>query len=181
MFFHVIKYISSYVLILFTAISFASGLFYLAELAEEYTSIALKSIKISIYIIISLHLLLWLIDGISFFVIFIGLLTHALYYNLLSSFPDVNLKSLNSISASILLLLSNYLWYDYFSSNWWTREYMMSDIMPFLFFIIWLVPLELFISLSFDEMVLPNNSMGITDSQKNQVKNIVVKIYLKIV
>ena len=69
-------FISSYIAVVCVALSVAVGLYYVAELAEEYTTISGKIIKYSTLVVMGLHLVLML-DGLPIYNTLVGLACHA--------------------------------------------------------------------------------------------------------
>jgi hypothetical protein len=58
--------------------------------------------KIFIYflqITVVIHLLLWLIDGFPFFATIVAFATNALYFSMLKTFPDIEIKSVEFLSS----------------------------------------------------------------------------------
>ena len=59
---------------------FYPGLYYLAELAEEFTVVCGKVMQVAIIAVAALHPFLWLIDSMPFFAVLVGLVAHAAYW-----------------------------------------------------------------------------------------------------
>ena len=73
--------------LLILAVSISSGLYLLAELAEEYPSIAGVILKQYLFpAVIGFHIILW-VDGLPTFEIFLGLISHACYWKMLDNYP----------------------------------------------------------------------------------------------
>lgn len=76
----------------------AAGLYYLAELAEEYPTYAQRAIRYTIMGLLGLHLVL-LVGDLSAWRLLLGAGAHAVYFSLLKQFPDVSLTSLPFIGS----------------------------------------------------------------------------------
>ena len=86
------------------ALSITSGLYMLAELAEEFPSTSGKAIRILIYVIIGVHVALFL-DGVTVTPCGVGILSHLVYLTMLSNFPFIEVWSLSSFASALVLLL----------------------------------------------------------------------------
>jgi len=151
MFFEALVYVSGYLFLVFIAICLACGLYFLAELAEEYPTFTGALIKYSIIIVVAVHPCLWIFEEFPVMPVAMGILAHGLYYKLLATFPFTEMTSPVFIASVVVLCLSHYFWITYFSETWYSLAY----IMGFFFTCVWLVPFTFFISLSINENVLP--------------------------
>ncbi|XP_019861396.1 PREDICTED: protein TEX261-like [Amphimedon queenslandica] len=131
--------------------SLAAGLYYLAELIEEYSVIAKKAISGLTIFVLLCHVGLLLFDGFPWLLISAGVLCHLCYASLLSTFPNISLMSLGFIGGTIFLVASHVLAFRYFSEEWYTFQ----EVVAFFFVCEWVVPFSLFISLSANDLVLP--------------------------
>ncbi|EFE32090.1 uncharacterized protein ARB_00981 [Trichophyton benhamiae CBS 112371] len=164
----------------------ASGLYYLSELVEEHTVLARRLLTRLIYTIITVHALLWLIDGFPFYLTVLSIFSHIVYAGNLRRFPIVKLSDPIFLSSCVLVGLNHWLWFRYFSSpeynssggsapTSWNRGGWKSsgggyyygaavdtpsfgEIASYFGLCVWLIPFALFVSLSAGENVLP--SMG---------------------
>ena len=100
-FFTLLSYIAGYCVLLFLAISLACGLYYLAELTEEYPSITKKVIQISIYQSAASLVLLLIFDDWPYMETFFTLGGCFLYHKLVQSFPLIELSSLLFIGSMV--------------------------------------------------------------------------------
>ena len=82
-----------YMSLVFVAVCLATGLYYLAELVEEYTVLTKKLLGWAVAAELALYSLLLLWDGLPPLACASGLLAHALYGTLLRSFPFIRLSS----------------------------------------------------------------------------------------
>ena len=166
------------VVIVFTALSYATGLFYLAELAEEYPTTTKRVIVGLIATLALLHCLAFLLSPLSRVSLLLGLLTHASYYRLTSTFPYLPLTSPTFFLSLALLFASQVSWYltlqpppptPYSSYTPYSQPnspyyrsahstYTSPQVMAFFLLFIYLVPLTFFVTGSVSSQALP--SMG---------------------
>eukprot|EP00741_Cyanophora_paradoxa_P008712 tig00001371_g8434.t1 len=144
-------YLSGYIFLVFVAVCLACGLYYLAELVEEYTSLTKRIIKYSIFGVAVVHVLLLIFDGFPFLGTAVGLGAHALYYLLLKEFPFIQLTSPVFLGGCAAMVLDHWVWFRYFQRVF----YKPTHVLGFFLLCVWLVPFGYFISLSVNENVLP--------------------------
>ncbi|XP_044262605.1 protein TEX261 [Tribolium madens] len=149
-----IGYLAIIVQLVFITIAIAAGLYYLAELVEEYSTIAKKCIWWTNTIVTALYVCLWLFESFPTYMIVCGVLAQVAHFCILRHFPSVSLTSLEFISAVILLVLNHYFAFTYFA----TVHYVFSEVMAYFVLWLWLVPFALFVSLSANDSVLPTIS-----------------------
>ena len=151
-----VVYAGGYTFLVFLAICLATGLYYLAELVEEYTTFTKKVITYAVYGIVGLHVLLLVVDRQPFLCVASGIAAHAAYFTLLKKFPFISLTSPEFLASCGLLALNHYMWLRHFMQQYYTVEY----VMGFFLICVWLVPFGFFISLAANESVLPSNMSG---------------------
>jgi len=66
-FIFVLKWISFFILFIFAVICLATGLYYLSELIEEYERTIKKWMRYTILIVVGIHFLLFIFEGLPFF------------------------------------------------------------------------------------------------------------------
>jgi hypothetical protein len=121
-FFSVLSYVAGYCVLLFLAISLACGLYYLAELTEEYPSITKKIIQMSIYQSAASLLLLLMFDDWPWMETIFTLAGCFLYHKLMQSFPLIEFSSLLFIGAMVSFVIQNMMWYYWFDAEEPYRE-----------------------------------------------------------
>lgn len=160
--FVVVVYASAYLLLLFGAICLACGLYYLVELAEEYTRFTKRLIHNAILGELVLHFFLWAYERMWFVPNLIGVISHVSYLLLLRSFPYIKPSSPPFLISCVLFITSNLVWYRYFHSDpeffYHYRVGPMASTASFFFLCIWLVPLGFFVSLTVNDSVLPSSA-----------------------
>ncbi|KAF9155522.1 erv26 super protein [Linnemannia schmuckeri] len=159
-----ISYIGTAVAFVFATLSLACGLYYLAELVEEYTVLTKKIIKGLTLGVVGLHLMLWIVDGLPFTKILFSLACHALYSTNLSNFPYISLVSIPFLSSVVLVLVDHFMWFQYFANKY----YSFMSIASFFGICVWLVPFTYFISLSANDNALPSFDHNPQDNKQKK-------------
>lgn len=157
--FVLIVYISGYLFLLFAAICLACGLYYLVELAEEYTSLTKKLIRLTILIHLVLHVLLFAYEHFPFLQCAVGLVAHVVYLQLLRSFPFIEPTSTPFVASVLLFVLNNFVWFRFFKGDvelfYQYRVAPAPAMAAFFLLVVWLVPCAFFCSLTLNDAVLP--------------------------
>ena len=152
-------------IILFTALSYATGLFYIAELAEEFPTLTKRIIRYIILAIAALHALAFF-SALPKLPLAIGLLAHLSYLPLLTTFPVLPLSSPIFYLALLLLLSTQLSWhysmpsspysaYPSYGYNNSVRTYSNAQLLAFYLLFVWLVPLVFFVAGSVTSQSLP--------------------------
>ncbi|NXD17886.1 TX261 protein, partial [Nothocercus nigrocapillus] len=151
-----------------------AGLYYLAELIEEYTVVTRRIIKYLIWVSggggrggargaalsaalrpqLSTAVLagLYVFERFPGLMVAVGLFTNLVYFGLLQTFPFIMLTSPNFILSCVLVILNHYLAFQYFAEEY----YVFSEVLAYFTFCLWLIPFAFFVSLSAGENVLPS-------------------------
>lgn len=151
MFLYLLSWMSTFIHIALCTLSLAAGLYYIAEVVEEYTVLTAKVIRYMIYATSIAYIGIYLFEGFPFYMAFFGVLTNLDYYIVLSSFPSISLSSMSFIMGSILVLCNHYFAFQYFT----TVYYPFPEILAYFTICLWLIPFSFFISLSINEYTLP--------------------------
>ncbi|KAK3816999.1 MAG: transmembrane adaptor Erv26-domain-containing protein [Linnemannia gamsii] len=159
-----ISYIGTAIAFVFATLSLACGLYYLAELVEEYTVQTKRIIKGLTLGVVGLHLMLLVVDGLPFTKIMFSLACHAVYSTNLSNFPYINLVSIPFLSSIVLVLVDHFMWFQYFSNKY----YSFMSIASFFGICVWLVPFTYFISLSANDNALPSFDKNQQDNKQKK-------------
>ncbi|CAB1351508.1 unnamed protein product [Coregonus sp. 'balchen'] len=138
-FIYLLSWLSLVIQISFITLAIAAGLYYLAELIEEYTVATSRIIK---YMILGFP---WLMMG-------CGLFTNLVYFGLLQTFPYILLSSPNFILSCVLVVLNHYMAFQYFAEEY----YPFSEVLAYFTICLWIIPFSFFVSLSAGENVLPS-------------------------
>lgn len=147
----IVSWIAILIQLVFTVLSVAAGLYYLAELVEEYTKVTAQVIRYLILCCLAINGLFLLFEDFPVMMILFALLSHVVHLVILQSFPYFDLTSVSFISGVILLLVNHYYAFSYFANNF----YPFSQVLGYFTINIWVVPFAFFISLSANDNVLP--------------------------
>lgn len=172
-FIYCLSWIAVVIQICFVTLAIASGLFYLAELVEEYTVFSAKIIRYLLWATTSVLIGLLAFENMPWMLIGSCLTANCTYFLVMKTFPFIQLSSPVFIASLVLLLVNHYLAFSYFASVW----HPFSEVLGFFTICIWLVPFGLFVSLSANENTLPtsveqkNMASVNTDSESDVVTN----------
>lgn len=147
-----LSWLSLLLQVAFVTLAIAAGLYYLAELVEEYTVVTRRIIKYMIWFSTAVLLGLYLFERFPAVMVAVGLFSNLVYFGLLQSFPFIVLTSPNFLLACALVLLNHYLAFQFFAHEY----YLFSEVLAYFTFCLWLIPFAFFVSLSAGENVLPS-------------------------
>ncbi|CAO3684164.1 unnamed protein product [Umbelopsis vinacea] len=165
-FLHLVAYGATILAFCFVVLSLACGLYYLAELVEEYTVYTKKIIKYATATVVFIHVCLWIFDRKPFLQIIFSLGCHGVYSMNLQTFPFISLTSPAFLASCVLVLIDHFVWFQYF-----TRHYTpFMDIAAFFGVCVWLIPFAYFISLSANDNALPLSDPAAADAIPSQRK-----------
>ncbi|EWM23359.1 Transmembrane adaptor Erv26 [Nannochloropsis gaditana] len=149
-----VGYIAGYMAILFQTICIACGLYYAAELAEEYASATKRMIMWSISAVVGVHVLLYF-ESFPLLVLLGGIACHGAYAWLLMDFPKVEIFSYKFLLGLVALCADHYIWFQYLHGRPSIVPSALTSIAIF-FLLVWFVPFAIFVSLSVNDNVLPS-------------------------
>eukprot|EP00095_Tigriopus_kingsejongensis_P007046 maker-scaffold146_size311726-snap-gene-1.21 protein:Tk07046 transcript:maker-scaffold146_size311726-snap-gene-1.21-mRNA-1 annotation:"TEX261" len=149
-----LSWLSSLIQILFVTLAVAAGLYYLAELVEEYTVLTARLIRGVTWGTLLIYLGLFCFEDLSTPMIVCGLASQLLHLVLLNAFPFFGVTSPQFLLDVALVLVNHYLAFDYFGQNF----HPFAEVMAYFTLCLWLVPFAFFVSLSANENVLPTLS-----------------------
>ncbi|CAG9574885.1 unnamed protein product [Danaus chrysippus] len=150
-FLYLLSILSLVIQAVFITLAIAAGLFYLAELVEEYTVTAKYIISWTIIATAAIHIGLIIFEDIPLYFNALGLFQQLLHGLLLRDFPVVKVMSLSFITGVASLILHHYLAFKYFGEVY----YSFSEVLAYFTLCLWVVPFALFVSLSANDNVLP--------------------------
>jgi len=150
-FLYLLSWISTALQICFVTLAIAAGLYYLAELVEEYTVMTAKVIRWMIISVIAVYVGLFMFENLPTSLVAGGLVAQVGHLALLSSFPFFSVSSPSFILSVVMVVLNHYLAFSFFGENY----YPFSEVMAYFTVCMWLVPFSFFVSLSANENVLP--------------------------
>ncbi|XP_065354084.1 protein TEX261 [Cloeon dipterum] len=140
--------------ILFVTISVAAGLYYLAELVEEYTSFTRKVIWWMTMVVLGINVVFFLFEELPKSMVICNLITQVAHLCIIQTFPFFDVLSPSFITSVVMLVVNHYFAFQHFSSHYYT----FSEVLGYFTICQWLVPFTLFVSLSANENTLPTVS-----------------------
>lgn len=136
-------------------ISVAAGMYYVAELIEEYTTVAKRIIRFILVIITSLNILLILFETqFTWTLCAIGLISNIIYFFILADFPVIGFLSPTFLFSMLLLIIHHYFAFSFFNNHY----YPFPEILAYFTIFVWMVPFCFVLSLSANDYVLPQYS-----------------------
>ncbi|VVD01153.1 unnamed protein product [Leptidea sinapis] len=144
LFLYFLSIVSIVVQAVFVTMAIASGLYYLAELVEEYSVMAK-------YVTVAIHIGLIFFEDIPLYLNGMGLLQQLFHGLLLKDFPVFRFTSVTFIAGVINLVVYHYLALQFFGSTY----YGFSEVLAYFTLCLWIVPFALFVSMSANDYVLP--------------------------
>ncbi|XP_074052050.1 protein TEX261 isoform X1 [Macrotis lagotis] len=124
-FMYALSWLSLLVQVAFVTLAIAAGLYYLAELIEEYTVATSRIIKYMIWFSTAVLVGLYVFERFPSFLIGMGLFTNLVYFGLLQTFPFIMLTSPNFILSCVLVVVNHYLAFQYFAEEYYPFSEMM--------------------------------------------------------
>jgi hypothetical protein len=155
-----VVYVGAYIFLVFFAVCLATGIYYLAELVEEYTRLTRKVLRYIILSVIAIHALLLILDRLPVVCIAIGIAGHVFYYRLLKTFPYITLTSPDFVASLGLLVASHISWIWFFMKDPRCAYVSLEWLLAFMLVLVWLTPFVFFISLAANESVLPGGGVS---------------------
>uniref|UniRef100_A0A452E0V2 Protein TEX261 n=1 Tax=Capra hircus TaxID=9925 RepID=A0A452E0V2_CAPHI len=139
-FMYVLSWLSLFIQVAFITLAVAAGLYYLAELIEEYTVATSRIIKYMIWFSTAVLIGLYVFERFPTYMIGVGLFTNLVYFGLLQTFPFIMLTSPNFI----------------LSCGAASSQCLCCQVLAYFTFCLWIIPFAFFVSLSAGENVLPS-------------------------
>ncbi|XP_059998718.1 protein TEX261-like [Lagenorhynchus albirostris] len=149
---YVLSWLSLFSQVAFITLAIAAGLYYLAELLEEYTAATSRIIEYRVWFSTAVLIGLCVFERFPTYMIGVGLfLVYLVYFGLLQTFPFIMLTSPNFILSCGLLVVNHYLAFQFFAEEY----YPFSEVLAYFTFCLWIIPFAFFVSPSAGENVLP--------------------------
>merc|ERR1712141_547847 len=145
------------------------GLYYLAELVEEYTVATGKIIRWITLITLFIYGCLFVFEDMTSTMVTCGIVSQIVHLTLLQSFPFFALTSPQFILAAVMVVMNHYLAFQFFAENY----HPFSEVMAYFTLCLWLVPFAFFVSLSANENILPTMAerKPLLSENENDVSN----------
>lgn len=150
-FLYILSWIALIVQVCFITVAIAAGLYYLAELVEEYTVMSKRVIWWMNVITLAFYIGFSLFEDFPTSLVVCGIVSQVAHLFILKTFPYVVIASPAFIVGIIMLIINHYLAFQHFAAVY----YSFSEVIAYFTLCLWLVPFALFVSLSANENVLP--------------------------
>lgn len=137
-----------------------AGIYYLAELVEEYTVATKRIISYIVGVTVIVYVLFCFFDRLPWSLLACGIAAQAMHALILRTFPFVRFASAPFVGALVLLIANHWLALVFFSQNW----HELSEVLAYFTLCLWPVPFLLLVSLCANDNVLPtvNERSGAT-------------------
>eukprot|EP00758_Cryptobia_borreli_P009996 Tbor_TRINITY_DN5528_c2_g5::TRINITY_DN5528_c2_g5_i1::g.13111::m.13111 len=140
---------------LVTILALCAGVFYLADLCEEFSIATRRVLKIINYITSLCIVLLCFIDQFTWWRCLFSLLIRVLYHSILASrnFPYIRLTAPIPMLSIAGFVIDCVMWYYFLLMEY--PPFPIMSIMSFMLCVCWAIPLGLFVVLQVEEAQLP--------------------------
>eukprot|EP00127_Corallochytrium_limacisporum_P002843 Clim_evm22s142 gene=Clim_evmTU22s142 len=159
MYLWLLSWVSAGLYVLLATLCLACGLYYLAELVEEYTVMTRKGIQITIMAVGIIQIGFLVFERVPLWITGLGLVALVLYTTLLDKFPYFDFVSPQFLGSAAIAILHHYFVFRYFGEVW----YPFSEVVAYFTICVWLVPFLYFLSLSANENTLPTAVISTQD------------------
>ncbi|GAA99870.1 uncharacterized protein L969DRAFT_69354 [Mixia osmundae IAM 14324] len=178
---HAVSYVGTAFALVFVTLSLASGLLYVSEYIEENSKLAKIWGQRLVFGVIGAHLLFCVFDKLPLHLTVLGILCQVVYLqNIGRNWPVIPVTSAKFLLSVILVFVDHFAWFFYFQDrareiqrqvvphgrrNHWKAPHLtprlepmtFKDVATFFGICVWLVPFFIFLSLSANENVLPQD------------------------
>lgn len=149
---YVLSWIAFILIAVCLTISVAAGMYYVAELIEEYTTVAKRIIRLLLIIVTCLNILLVFFESeFTWTLCAIALLSNVVYFFILAEFPVIAFLSPTFLFSMLLLIIHHYFAFSFFNHHY----YPFPEILAYFTIFVWLIPFCFVLSLSANDYVLP--------------------------
>ncbi|XP_033251492.1 protein TEX261-like [Drosophila miranda] len=150
-FLYILGWISLGIQITFLTLSIVAGLYYLAELAEEYTTQARRCILFMISFTVFVYIMLMIFEEFPWSMLLCGFVAQGFHLSIMGGFPFIRLLSVPFLGSLVMLVVNHFLAFQYFT----TVYLLFTQVLAYFTVCMWIVPFALFVSLSANDSVLP--------------------------
>lgn len=149
---YILSWIAFILIAVCLTISVAAGMYYVAELIEEYTTVAKRIIRLLLITVTGLNILLMVLESeFTWTMCAIGLISNAIYFVILAEFPVIGFLSPTFLFSMLLLVIHHYFAFSFFNHHY----YPFPEILAYFTIFVWLIPFCFVLSLSANDYVLP--------------------------
>ncbi|XP_020716697.1 protein TEX261 isoform X2 [Ceratitis capitata] len=165
-FLYILSWVSLLIHIVFVLISIAAGLYYMAEIVEEYTQAASKLIRMMISATVFVYIMFIFFDNLPWKMILCGFAAQIFHAIIMSNFPFIRLLSFPFVGAVVFLVINHILAFQFFTSFY----YPFMQVLAYFTICLWMVPISLFVSLNANDNVLPTTGQDVVTNYFNRGK-----------
>jgi len=158
-------WIASSAMVVLLSLCITAGLFYLAELAEEFSVLTGKILKWSIVAIEVVHVLLYFDGLFPLPHILLSMAANGAFALILPDYPFFELGSIKFICSGVGVVINHFCWVRFFHLVYFTALQAMS----FMAVMVWAIPLGFFISASVADNVLPSGPSEAASKKQTNV------------
>ncbi|RNF27089.1 uncharacterized protein Tco025E_00747 [Trypanosoma conorhini] len=158
--FEVLTFLMSCVTGVAVVFSCSCAVGYLAELAEEFPTRAKKILHVMAIGVLSVHVLILVMDQLSFWRSLVSIVTNVLYLRLLVGFPHCALTHPLTLLTIASLVVEVVSWYSFFVFTPSLLETVGSYRIASFTLFLWLMPLGFLVSLEVEPVDLPGSSLS---------------------
>ncbi|KAI9582896.1 hypothetical protein GQX74_012113 [Glossina fuscipes] len=115
-FMYILSWLALILQVVFVTISIVAGLYYIAELVEEYTTAARKVILFMISFTMFVYTMFIFCDDLPWRMVIMGFVTQAFHLAIMGNFPFIKFLSIPFIGSVVCLILNHFLAFQYFTS-----------------------------------------------------------------
>jgi len=153
-FLFLLSVLSTLLLVIFITLAIAAGLYYLAELVEEYTSFTSRIISYLIWANLAIQVGLGIFESFPVSLLLCNVVHQVANLSILKTFPYFAVFSPSFLLSLVSLGLNHYWAFSYFG----VKYYPFLEVLAYFTLCLWITPFLYFVSLSANEYVLPTTS-----------------------
>eukprot|EP01098_Paradermamoeba_levis_P012900 TRINITY_DN5749_c0_g1_i2.p1 TRINITY_DN5749_c0_g1~~TRINITY_DN5749_c0_g1_i2.p1 ORF type:complete len:204 (-),score=42.35 TRINITY_DN5749_c0_g1_i2:20-631(-) len=147
----ILVYLCYLLLFICGTLCLATGIYYVAEVVEEYATFTKKILRGFILSVILIHILLMIFENFPISYLSFGIFAQLVYSFMLKDFPMIDLLSWRFLLSCATSIINHGIWFRHFT----TEHYPFDQVLSFFVICVWLVPFGFFISISTNEYSLP--------------------------
>lgn len=152
---YTLSWVSFFLIAICMTVAVAAGMYYVAELIEEYTTVAKRIIRFILILVTFLNILLTIFEtDFTWTLCAVGLISNIVYFFILADFPVIGFLSPTFIFSMVLLVVHHYCAFSFFNHHY----YPFPEILAYFTILVWTVPFCFVLSLSANDYVLPQYS-----------------------
>lgn len=159
-----------------------TALYTISEQLEDHSKLTRRWIRRYIYFVITAHILLVIVDRVSFKSTIVALIANYCYLTLLRTFPVVKFNSPPFISSCVFAVLNHICWHYSFTDKYLPSHSILKhfptyqgetlkpfdQIASFFVLLVWMVPFFFFLSINVNDYALPTQNESVDLPEKKR-------------